>query len=206
MAKMIEACLEWAVATATLPGQTKSGDLHLVVSNAERALVAVVDGVGHGEEAAAASQIAVETLKEHQNEPVLSMLRRCDERLRPTRGVVISLASFNTRIARMTWVGVGNVEGLLLRADPNLPHETLLLRSGVVGALGALLPTLQAAVLPICPGDVLLFATDGVRTAFAENIASHVSLQSTAERILDKYNKGTDDALVVAARYHGLPL
>lgn len=203
---MKQTCLEWAAATATLPGQTTSGDRCLVLSNAEWAIVAAVDGLGHGEEAAAASQIAVETLKEHQNEPVLSMLRRCDERLRSTRGAVISLASFNARVARITWVGIGNVAGLLFRADPNLPRETLLLRNGVVGVLGAFLPPLQAAIVPIDPGDVLLFATDGVRTDFLEKIDPRVSLQATAERILAQYNKGTDDALVVAARFQGFPL
>jgi negative regulator of sigma-B (phosphoserine phosphatase) len=202
MAKIIEACLEWSAATAALPGETESGDLHLVVSTAERAVVAVVDGLGHGVEAAAASRTARETLKEHVNEPVISMLLRCHESLRPTRGAVISLASFNARDAMMTWVGIGNVAGFLFRANQNLPHETLLLRSGV---LGALLPPLQAAMLPIDPGDVLLFATDGVRADISEYIPPNVSLQATAERILAKYNKGIDDALVVVARYRGLP-
>jgi negative regulator of sigma-B (phosphoserine phosphatase) len=202
MAKIVESCLEWGSATAALPGQTESGDLHLVVSTAEKAVVAVVDGLGHGPEAAAASRIAIETVREHVNEPVISMLRRCHECLRQTRGAVISLASFNARDAMMTWAGIGNVAGFLFRADQNLPHETLLLRGGV---LGALLPPLQAAVLPVDPGDVLLFATDGVRTDFAENIIPIASLHTTAEAILTNYNKGTDDALVLAARYRGLP-
>jgi phosphoserine phosphatase RsbX len=62
---------------------------------------------------------------------------------------------------------------------------------------------LQAEVLPVGPGDVLVFATDGVRTDFADNIVPSASLQTTAERLLAKCNKGTDDALVVAARYRG---
>jgi negative regulator of sigma-B (phosphoserine phosphatase) len=202
MAKIVESCLEWGSATAALPGQTESGDLHLVVSSAEKAVVAVVDGLGHGPEAAAASRIAIETVKEHLDEPVISMLRRCHECLRVTRGAVISLASFNARDAMMTWVGIGNVAGFLFRADQNLPHETLLLRAGV---LGVLLPPLQAAVLPVDPGDVVVFATDGVRTTFAENIVPNTSPRTTAEDILGKYNKGTDDALVLAARYRGSP-
>jgi negative regulator of sigma-B (phosphoserine phosphatase) len=200
MAKMSQACLEWGAATAMLPGQTESGDLHLVVSTPERTFVAAVDGLGHGTEAAVASRVAAETLRECPNEPVISLLRRCHENLKPTRGAVISLASFSFRDAMMTWVGIGNVAGFLLRADQNLPNETLLLRSGVVGVQ---LPPLQAAVLPVGPGDVLVFATDGVRTDFAENIMPTASIQTTAERLLAKYNKGTDDALVVVARYRG---
>jgi phosphoserine phosphatase RsbX len=200
MAKMNQAFLEWGVATAMLPGQSESGDLHVVVSTPGRTFVAAVDGLGHGAEAAVASRVAAETLNEYPNEPVISLLRRCHENLKPTRGAVISLASFNFCDAMMTWVGIGNVAGFLLRANQNLPSETLLLRGGVVGVQ---LPSLQADVLPVGPGDILVFATDGVRTDFTGNILPSASLQSTAERLLAKYNKGTDDALVVAARYRG---
>jgi negative regulator of sigma-B (phosphoserine phosphatase) len=200
MAKMKQAWLEWGAAAAMLPGQCESGDLHVVVCAGERTFIAALDGLGHGAEAAAASRVAAQTLKEYPDEPVISLLRRCHENLKPTRGAVISLASFNFADAMMTWIGIGNVAGFLLRTGQKLPNETLLLRSGVVGVQ---LPPLQPAVLPVGPGDVLVFATDGVRTDFAENIMATASLQITAERLLAKYNKGTDDALVVAARYRG---
>ena len=50
-------CIEWAVATQPLPGPSVSGDLHLVEPFAHGALVAVVDGLGHGDEATAAARI-----------------------------------------------------------------------------------------------------------------------------------------------------
>lgn len=198
---MKTASLEWAAATAILAGEKESGDRHFVRCRSDTALVAVVDGLGHGAEAAAAARVAVDTLQEYADEPVLSLIRRCHECLRPTRGAVMSLASFGFRDGMLTWVGVGNVAGFLLRADHRSPTETLLLRSGVVGDQ---LPPLQAAVLPVAPGDVLVFATDGVRSDLAANIVVNVSLQTTADRILAKCNKGTDDALLVLARYHGI--
>ena len=162
--------------------------------------MAAIDGVGHGDEAAAASKIAVTTLEMYSDESVLALLRRCHEELKKTRGVVLSLASYNVRESAMTWLGVGNVEGRLLRADPQAQprQESLLLRGGVVGGQ---LPTLYASLVPVAPGDTLSFATDGVRSDFSEGLTVSDAPQRTADRILAQYGKHTDDALVLVARY-----
>ena len=57
--------IEWGVASRALPGETRSGDLHVVESFAGGALVAAVDGLGHGEEAADAAD-RVARSKEHE--------------------------------------------------------------------------------------------------------------------------------------------
>ena len=193
-------CLEWSVASAAMPGESESGDLYLACATPNGMLVAALDGLGHGSEAAAAARAAVDTLERYAHEPVISLLGHCHESLRPTRGVAMSLASFDARHEMMTWIGVGNVEGFLLRADPHLPNEQLLLRSGVVGSH---LPLLQAAVIPVSPGDTLLFTTDGVAHDFAQAVTINGPLQASADRVLANGNKGTDDALVIIARYRG---
>src|SRR5207302_625292 len=98
-------------------------------------LVAAIDGLGHGEGAAQASGLAVETLAREPSAPVDDQLRRCHERLKGTRGAVMSLARFDSDRSEMTWSGVGNVEGMLLRLDPtaNRRRESLLVFGGVVG-------------------------------------------------------------------------
>src|SRR6185437_15006045 len=75
-----------------------------------------IDGIGHGEEAANAAEAAISILKASPDEPVISLLERCHEGLRSTRGVVLSLASIDPKHGMMTWVGVGNVQGVLMRA------------------------------------------------------------------------------------------
>src|SRR5947209_15337930 len=127
--------LEWGVAGQPLAGQAVSGDLHLVVPLPSGVLVAVVDGLGHGEEAAEVAQLAVATLQAYAHESVVAVVERCHEVLRPTRGAALTVASFNGLDATMTWVGVGSVEGVLLRADLGAvpPREDVLLYGGVVG-------------------------------------------------------------------------
>jgi serine/threonine protein phosphatase PrpC len=167
-------------------------------------LVAVMDGLGHGEQAAAAARIAVSALEDHASDSVIALLRLCHEKLLATRGLVMSIASFNGLDDTMTWLGVGNVEGVLVRANATASpaRESLVSRGGVAGYQ---LPPLRAYVLPVMPGDLLLFATDGIQSGFAESMTptANDTPQHIADRILAEHCKGTDDALVLVARYLG---
>jgi serine/threonine protein phosphatase PrpC len=195
--------IDWAVAAQTLAGQGESGDRHWVKVCDTRVQLAVLDGVGHGKEAAEAARSAIVTLQQFEGESPIALFQRCHERLRSTRGVVMSLAAFDANDNTMTWLGVGNVEGVLLHRQLQVlsGRETLLQSPGV---LGDYLPRLSASVLQVSAGDVLIFATDGIRAGFADNLNLNDSPQQIADRILAQYERGTDDALVLVARYrHG---
>lgn len=192
--------IESGIACLTMPGQFQSGDRYLVQPSLNGLLVAVVDGLGHGEQAAAAADRAVTTLINHTDESVIALVKRCHHALRDTRGVVMSLASFNKPDWALTWIGIGNVEGLVLRAEGSPPpkYETLLLRGGVVGDQ---LPSLSASIIPLTKGDTLVFTTDGIRGGFAKDLSSSDPAQVMADRILAKYSKDADDALVFVVRF-----
>lgn len=192
--------LEYGVATRPHPGESESGDRYLVKTWRHGALVAVVDGLGHGAEAAEVARLAVLAIEEAPSETAILLLKRCHTRLQGTRGAVVSLASFNAINGTMTWLGVGNVEGLLMRSDTrvNPNRETLLLRGGVVGSE---LPSLRASVLPVNRGDTLVFATDGVGNGVSEVINPADPPEEMAKRIMEQCAKGTDDALVLVASY-----
>jgi phosphoserine phosphatase RsbX len=191
---------EWGVAGSTSPGQSESGDRHVVCSIPDGILVAVLDGLGHGSEAAAAATKGVRVLEDSAPDPIISLVRRCHQELRATRGVVMSIASLSISYGLMTWMGVGNVQGVLRRSRNS--QEQLLLRAGVVGVQ---LPPLQAAVLPLVPGDALIFATDGVRSDFAQAPLYIDSPQKAADNIVSRFAKGNDDALVLVAKFLGNP-
>ena len=101
--------IEWGVASSTMRGQSQSGDQHLVQPYTNGLLVAVVDGLGHGEQAAAAADLAVATLINHAHESVIALLKRCHDALRNTRGVVMTLASFNELDRALNRSGVDTV-------------------------------------------------------------------------------------------------
>jgi negative regulator of sigma-B (phosphoserine phosphatase) len=194
--------LDWGVASLPLNGQLESGDRHVVHFFPGGVLLAVIDGLGHGYEAAAAANSAEFILQAHPQEPVVSLIQHCHESLRSTRGVVMSVASFDISRGLMTWLGVGNVRGVLRRSpsSSSLPPEELLLRAGVIGGQ---IPPLQVSVVPISYGDTLFLATDGIRGEFAQDqMFSEVS-QRTAEVILSRHARGNDDALILVARVVG---
>jgi Serine phosphatase RsbU, regulator of sigma subunit len=194
--------IEWGCATETLSGQTQSGDHCIIKTHSQGVLLGAIDGIGHGNEAAAASQYAVEILEAFPADSVISLVQRVHERLRSTRGVVMSLAAIHFIDHTLTWLGVGNVAGLIFRRDSKSKpgEESILLRGGVVGHQ---LPPLKAEVFPIAQGDLLILATDGVYSGFTMGINLEDSPPQIAERILKTYSKGNDDALVLVARYLG---
>lgn len=183
-----------------MPGEAESGDRCWAGAVGNGMMFAVIDGLGHGRAAAAASDVAIATLEQHAGDPLAQLLRRCHESLRGTRGVAMSLAVFNTEDHMLTWIGVGNVEGTLLRRDAELPSHKLLLRSGVVGIH---LPVLREGELAVKPGDILTMVTDGVTDEHPPRAFMDSRIESMAQGILASGCKGTDDALVLVARYRG---
>jgi serine phosphatase RsbU (regulator of sigma subunit) len=192
--------LDWSAAVAALDPEKESGDSYLAHPSPHGMLFAAVDGLGHGSKAAAVSRIAIEVLARHPSAPLEELFTRCHDALRLTRGATMSLAAINTVDATLSWIGVGNVEGMLLRADRRTRDERLLLRNGVVGLQ---LPMLQTAVQSVSQGDLLVLVTDGVTSDFAQTIDMDAAPRAIAEQILAKNSKGSDDALALVARYRG---
>jgi hypothetical protein len=192
--------IEWSVAGEALPGQAQSGDRSIVKEVPSGVLLAVVDGLGHGEDAAHPAALAVRALNSANGGSLISLLRCCQQQLQGTRGAVLSMAMFNEADDTMTWLGVGNVEGVLLRREAygGSRQESLLLRGGIVGAQ---LPYISASVVPVSYGDMLIFATDGIEGGFADNLNINASTQEIARHIVERHWRKSDDALVLVARY-----
>jgi negative regulator of sigma-B (phosphoserine phosphatase) len=195
------AILDWSVATQPLAGETESGDDAVIALLDDGALVAAVDGLGHGSAAARAATVATELLREHAEEPLASLLARCHEALRPTRGAAMSAARFCVADDTMTWLGVGNVEGRLLRTGTERPSSETLVP--VAGAAGVTVRQVRATTVGVDPGDALVLATDGIDPAFADSLRVAASAKEMARAILEGHAKENDDALVVVARYLG---
>jgi len=184
--------IDAAFATLPLPGESESGDLCLIKRVGKGTLIAVVDGLGHGQEAASAAHAAVAAL--------IELVRRSHDALTGLRGVVLGLAYLDPHAATMAWLGVGNVGGVLLRADVgNRPSRiTLVPNAGFIGAEQAH-PTTRS--VPLALGDTVILYSDGIKDGFAESLALSNSPQEIADFVIARHVKGNDDALVLVARY-----
>src|SRR3989449_10344664 len=87
--------VEWGVAWQMLAGEVESGDKHVVKIFPHGALLAAIDGLGHGEEAAAAANMAVRGLETSEKEVLILLLQRCSRRVCPPPGVVVNLGAFH---------------------------------------------------------------------------------------------------------------
>jgi hypothetical protein len=113
----------------------------------------------------------------------------------------MSLAKYDTSARVLSWLGVGNVETILFRpASPTVaPKIRLVTRGGVVGSA---LPELRAELIDVPNGGLLLFATDGIDSAFGDSAEmDQRPTQDIATDLLKRYAKPSDDALVLAARF-----
>jgi phosphoserine phosphatase RsbX len=194
------AALERGEAGEPLAGESRSGDLAVFAPYEGGALVAAIDGLGHGDAAADAAEVAGQILAERPDEPPELLLKRCHEALRSTRGVVATLAWFDLATAALTWTGIGNVEGRLVRADrgrgDSADSPTLF-----GGVLGWSLPAVRFVRTELAPGDCLVMATDGVAADFGSSLVPGLPAPEQAKRVLASHARGSDDALVIAVRY-----
>ena len=194
--------IDWSVSSRPRAGESESGDRCVVTTQPGGVLLAMADGLGHGAEAALAADLAVRMVERHAQDSLIEIVRRCHQSLLRTRGVALSLARWDVRDRVVTWIGVGNVEGVLLHADGTARPESrrLVLRGGVVGVR---LPALLVTPMAVPGPGLLIFATDGVAGGFDQGLDLSMRPQPLAERILARYSRNNDDATVLVARLEG---
>jgi negative regulator of sigma-B (phosphoserine phosphatase) len=195
--------LEWAIASSPYRGEKVSGDLALVQRLTNDYLLAAIDGLGHGPEAAAAAEIAGRTIADNANQPLDTLLTVCHEALVRTRGAAITLVRIGAEDNTLSWVGVGNVEAFLFRSSPGgtQPIDAPVLWGGIVGYQ---LPRLAVRSRELQRGDLVVMATDGIARSFTQGIRLSEDVSTIADGILQNCNKGSDDALVLACRFRGV--
>jgi negative regulator of sigma-B (phosphoserine phosphatase) len=195
--------LEVGCAGEPIHGEERSGDKAVFATYPGGALVAVVDGLGHGPAAADAADAAAELIVAHAADAPQQLVERCHAALRGTRGVVMTWAWFDLAAGRMSWAGIGNVEARLMRASdpPGARHGGPVVLGGVIGS--QIPRSLRASTLDLERGDSVVFATDGVAADFSAVLDPALEPRVQAERVLRVHGKGSDDALAVVVRWRG---
>ena len=127
--------LDYGVAARPMEESGVSGDMYAVLPIARGSLMAVVDGLGHGADAARAARMALVTIEEALERSLAALIEDCHEALRPTRGAAMILVVLDRFDREMSWCSVGNVDGVVLRPGDKgvLDKEMILMRGGIVG-------------------------------------------------------------------------
>ena len=196
--------IEWAAKASARPGENICGDKLIAVDvDGTAALMGVLDGLGHGAEAAEAAKRGVDVLRSGRAEPLDVLVRRCHNALSGTRGAAMTLARIDFRSDTLSWIGIGNVAADLVAKHPAglEVRSSARLAGGIVGY--RIPEALKPQQVPIRPGDLLVMASDGIVEDHLDGIDFSASSLTIADQILHAHAKGNDDALVLAARHRG---
>jgi anti-sigma regulatory factor (Ser/Thr protein kinase) len=189
--------LAFGVATRPRHPGEENGDAFVIKHWAESALVGVIDGLGHGPFAHRAAQAARQYVESHFDMPLDQIFCGVGRACRATRGVVMALARFDWRQARLAFASVGNIE---VRVFPGSALFPFSIRRGVIG-LNA--PNAMVTEHPWPPGHMLVLHSDGLRTHWSWKDFPGVAdqpAQALAQEFLRLLAKEEDDATVIVVR------
>jgi serine phosphatase RsbU (regulator of sigma subunit) len=158
--------------------------------------IALIDGLGHGPQAAAAADAACAALAEQPALLPVDALQLCHRALAHTRGAAITVVQIDEASRRLTFTGVGNVEGRLWQSGT---QKRALAYRGIVGLA---LPKLRSFDFELEQDWLVLLHTDGVSARFeidALPAETRTDPRALAEAVLAGWARPTDDATVVVA-------
>ena len=186
-----------SIAQRSYPGERVSGDAWQVDRDGDVCRITVIDGLGHGEPAAAATRAASDILAHHPDLRPVEALHACHRGMFSTRGAAMWVGTVEVNRARLSYAGVGNVDARLFQGGR---EHRLMPQRGIVGAT---LPNLRASDRELQPGWLLAVYTDGIRDRFElAGLPEHLvhDPQALADDILHTWGRATDDALVLIAQ------
>lgn len=189
--------ISWGAVVRPKVGQRVSGDTYVVIPFGTNGLqVAVIDGLGGGEEAARAADGAAEVVRANPAYDPMDLVRRAHDALHGTRGCVLALLTFDLAARTVTYVGVGNIGIQVYSRTPIKPIS----KHGIVGYR---LPHLLKLNYTYNLGDTFVLFSDGISSRFSLDTQPDMARppQAIAETILQQHGKDNDDATVVVVRH-----
>ena len=139
-----------------LRGETECGDAWRVIVGRRGLSVMLVDGLGHGPEAAQAAAAATNAFAKTASARPEEALAALDAAMHGTRGAALSVVMIDDAARTTRFSGVGNVDGRVLSDGPT---EHLVPQNGIAGCKMPLLKVMDTA-WPI--GARLVLHSDGI--------------------------------------------
>lgn len=178
-------------------GEEVSGDAWASVTNNDRNLFMVADGLGHGPLAAKASLDAVDIFLANADRTPKEILELLHKALRSTRGAVVAIAQIDLVNQLVCFAGVGNIAGTILSPQTN---SNMVSYNGTVGHE---VRKIHEFTYPWHPEGLLILHSDGLGTQWRLDrylglSQKHPSL--IAGVLYRDFNRTRDDVTVLVAR------
>jgi anti-sigma regulatory factor (Ser/Thr protein kinase) len=178
-----------------MAGETASGDNWATVSDEAFTTILLVDGLGHGDNAATAANAAVRELKTGLD--ATALLTRMHGALASTRGAAAAIARWDRRTGTLQYAGIGNIAATIVGDGET---RSLVSMPGIVGH-GVQRPRAFEYELP--PDALLVMHSDGLRSGWDLTAYPGVRRRDplvTAALLIRDFERGRDDVSVVVAK------
>jgi anti-sigma regulatory factor (Ser/Thr protein kinase) len=182
---------------APYPGEQVCGD-NWSWSDGERGrTVMLVDGSGHGIEAARAAEAAVRSFQRNAQAGCEDLIASIHRALTPTRGAAVAVARIDKAARSIVFAGLGNIAGVLVSAGRQRHMVSL---NGIAGHVA---PRIRAFTYEFTEDPLVIMHSDGLTSRwnlgdYPGLLAQHPSL--IAGVLLRDHRRGRDDASVVVMR------
>jgi anti-sigma regulatory factor (Ser/Thr protein kinase) len=178
-------------------GETVCGDAWAYHDDARRRVFIVVDGLGHGPNAAAAAQAAISVFNDRYTLAPADLIEEIHLALRATRGAAVAVASIDRERDVLRFAGVGNTIASLVVPDQS--RHSLASHNGTAGHA---MRHIQEFTYPVRPHAVLVMHSDGLGTQW--NPHAYTGLWSrdpalAAGALYRDFTRGRDDSTVFVA-------
>lgn len=178
-------------------GEKVSGDAWASQQIEQQLLILVADGLGHGPEAAVASQLACQIFMQKGHLSLTQQIMAIHTALRPTRGAAIAIAAIDNRQQCVQFAGLGNISASIGSAEKNhhlVSHD---------GTAGLSQTHIQEYTYPWYQDARLIMHSDGLATRWDLNRYPGLTARPStlvASILYRDFTRGYDDTTVVVAQ------
>jgi anti-sigma regulatory factor (Ser/Thr protein kinase) len=195
------AAAEFDIGTVQLPmpGETVSGDGWAVEHRAERTTILVVDGLGHGPQAAEVARTAMSVFRANAGLHPAEMMHTLHAGLRSTRGAAVAVAEIERAQEVLRFAGVGNIAGAICSADSS---RSMVSYNGTVGHE---VRKVQEFTYPFPHGALLVMHSDGLSARWSLDAYAGLAGRDPvliAAVLYRDFRRERDDATVLVLREH----
>jgi negative regulator of sigma-B (phosphoserine phosphatase) len=179
--------LETSYLTKPADGEIASGDAVVVRRDESTTMIAMIDVLGHGPEAAKVAATATKHLEHAPVKKATDLLMSLHDALRGSRGAAASICV--VRGDRVDGCGVGNVEIRVLGSP-----VPVLLTPGIVGQRVHRLRSFEGR---LSAGDRLVFFSDGISSQVPLGELRSLSPADACATVMRQHRRRYDDATVL---------
>lgn len=174
---------------ALLFSDTECGDTGILEFYDDICFAALVDALGHGQNAFQIAQIAEKYLRSCYKNDLKTIMNGLHNCLKETRGAVAAICKLNTTTYQLSFVGVGNISARIIGSN-----SLRLLSSD--GILGYIISTPKERVYQLNPKDTIILHSDGISEHFSHEDFPSISTMQAQEfgiELMNRFGKENDD-------------